>query len=136
MQQRWRCALPKMEKMQFFVKYQQNQPVKIKSHFKGGGQDRSDPLTDVADLVTACAADQTRKLLGLPEDFGPLTLHLIEGDAISGNTLLTSIQTRGTYEKPLIIKSKKNMIGADESESLDLLKEEKKKGILLSLVLC
>ena len=56
-------------------------------------------------------------------------MQTFEGDAIPGNTLLTSIQTLVTYEKPLIIKSKKNMmIGADES--FDLLKEEKKKGIL------
>ena len=40
-------SLPKMEKMQFFIKYQNNQPVKIKTHFMGGGQKRSDPLTDV-----------------------------------------------------------------------------------------
>ena len=94
-----------MENKAFFVQYLTNQPVKVETHYIGQ-QDRRRPLTDVADLVAASTQDPTRRLLGLPEDYGPLTLHLSDGSAIPGNTLLAAIQQQvGSYEQPLIIKS-------------------------------
>jgi len=96
-----------MENKQFYIKYLTNQPIKVETHYIGG-QDRRRPLTDVGDSVAACTFDQTRRLLGLPEDYGPLTLHsAVELPAIPGNTLLTSLSLPiASYEKPLIIKSK------------------------------
>ena len=60
-------------------------------------------------MVAACTADPTKGLLGLPKEIVPLTLHsAADGPAIPGNTLLVDIQTLGSFEQPLIIKSKSN----------------------------
>jgi hypothetical protein len=39
-----------MENKTFYIRYQENQPVKIETHFIGE-LDRRRPLTDVADLI-------------------------------------------------------------------------------------
>ena len=67
-----------MENREFYIQYLDNQPVPIDTHFIGENNRRR-PLSTVGHLVAACTVEQTRRLLGLPEDYGPLTLHLPEG---------------------------------------------------------
>ena len=98
-----------MENTELYIKYHTNEPVPIDTAY-GRGPQGTLPLLTVAHLVAACTQDQTRRLLGLPEDYGPLTLHLPDGVAIPGNTFLIDIQQLvGSYEQPLIIKSKNDM---------------------------
>ncbi|OAJ41504.1 hypothetical protein BDEG_25087 [Batrachochytrium dendrobatidis JEL423] len=103
-----------MENKAFYIKYLDYQPVKIETHFNGE-LERRRPLTDVGGLVAAVTVEPTRRLAGIPEDYGPLTLHLPDGPAIPGNTLLTSIQQpTGSYDHPLIIRSLRDTITMDE----------------------
>ncbi|KAJ8330818.1 hypothetical protein O5D80_000844 [Batrachochytrium dendrobatidis] len=104
-----------MENERFYIKYLDYQPVKIETHFNGE-LERRRPLTDVADLVAAIVVEPTRRLAGIPEDYGPLTLHsAVDEPAIPGNTLLTSIQQpTGSYDHPLIIRSLSDTITMDE----------------------
>ncbi|KAI8891972.1 hypothetical protein BC833DRAFT_626280, partial [Globomyces pollinis-pini] len=67
-----------MENKAFFIQYLTNKPVQVETHYIGE-HDRRRPLTNVAHLIAAYTAHPTRRLLGLPGDFGPLTLHLPEG---------------------------------------------------------
>lgn len=62
----------------FYIKYLDNQPFKVQTHLSGQ-QKMPIPLNDVGDLITACTTDPSRRLLGLPENYGPLTLHLPAG---------------------------------------------------------
>ena len=88
-----------MENRAFFLQYLTNQPVKVETHYIGQ-QDRRRPLTDVADLVAAFFLNTP------PNELAQYSLHLPDGSAIPGNTLLTVIQQKvGSYEQPLIIKS-------------------------------
>ncbi|KAJ2989165.1 hypothetical protein HDV02_005134, partial [Globomyces sp. JEL0801] len=108
-----------MENKAFFIQYLTNKPVKVQTHI-----DRRRPLTDVADLIAACTPDPTRRLLGLPGDYGPITLHLPEGVSRSAlddycfatvdqndttldpGCLLPALRSHGLNAKlPLIIKS-------------------------------
>jgi hypothetical protein len=117
-----------MQNQEFFLKYKDNQAVKINTHFNGE-HERRRPLTDVADLVAAAVAEPTRRLLGLPDDYGPLTLHLPEGvgregldpscfdSADSAGTTLDStcslaylVPYNSTSKKLLIIKSKRDNV--------------------------
>ncbi|EGF78959.1 hypothetical protein BATDEDRAFT_90344 [Batrachochytrium dendrobatidis JAM81] len=103
-----------MENERFYIKYLDYQPVEIETHFNGE-LERRRPLTDVGGLVAAIVVEPTRRLAGIPEDYGPLTLHLPDGPAIPGNTLLTSIQQpTGSYDHPLIIRSLRDTITMDE----------------------
>ncbi|EGF76922.1 hypothetical protein BATDEDRAFT_28167 [Batrachochytrium dendrobatidis JAM81] len=104
-----------MENERFYIKYLDYQPVEIETHFNGE-LERKRPLTDVGDLVAAIVVEPTRRLAGIPEDYGPLTLHsAVDGPAIPGNTLLTSIQQpTGSYDHPLIIRSLRDTITMDE----------------------
>ncbi|KAK5668170.1 hypothetical protein QVD99_005208 [Batrachochytrium dendrobatidis] len=104
-----------MENERFYIKYLDYQPVEIETHFNGE-LERRRPLTDVADLVAAIVVEPTRRLAGIPEDYGPLTLHsAVDEPAIPGNTLLTSIQQpTGSYDHPLIIRSLSDTITMDE----------------------
>ena len=62
----------KMENKVFFLKYQENQPVKIESHFIGENNRRR-PLSDVGDLVAAFQARPGSLLANT--DSGLITLH-------------------------------------------------------------
>ncbi|KAJ3008775.1 UNVERIFIED_CONTAM: hypothetical protein HDU68_002960 [Siphonaria sp. JEL0065] len=92
----------------FFVKYKDNQPVKIETHYVGE-QERRRPLSDVCDVIRASTSDSTRRLLGLPDDYGPLILHaVVDGveSVLPGNQTLFSIPTPScSFANPLIIKT-------------------------------
>ncbi|KAK5665077.1 hypothetical protein QVD99_007934 [Batrachochytrium dendrobatidis] len=96
-----------MENKQLYIKYLDNQPVEIETHFDGE-LERKRPLNNVSKLIAAIVVEPTRRLAGIPEDYGPLTLHyVVDGPAIAGDVLLTSIQNHlGSYDQPLVIKSK------------------------------
>ncbi|OAJ40838.1 hypothetical protein BDEG_24531 [Batrachochytrium dendrobatidis JEL423] len=100
-----------MENKQLYIKYLENQPVEIETHFDGE-LERKRPLNNVSKLIAAIVVEPTRRLAGIPEDYGPITLHfVVDGPAISGNTLLTSIQEPvSSYDHPLIIKAKSNFV--------------------------
>ena len=109
-----------MENTVFYIKYKDSQPVLIRTHqlVIATGQ-FVQTLTFVADVIGACSSDSTRRLLGLIEEHGLLTLHSVvdgvEGAAIPGNTMLASIQQPvGSYEQPLIIRSLSDSITMDE----------------------
>ncbi|KAJ3194109.1 hypothetical protein HDU82_002567, partial [Entophlyctis luteolus] len=95
-----------------FVTYAGNQPVKIETHYIGE-QERRRPLSDVADVIAASATDTTRRLLGLPGDYGPLTLHAVvdgvEGPALEPDLLLSDLTAGRTAKSALIIKSQNDM---------------------------
>ncbi|KAJ3231478.1 hypothetical protein HDU78_007704 [Chytriomyces hyalinus] len=93
----------------FWVQYQTNQPVKIKTHYEGE-QKRRRPLSVVADVIGASTLGVTRRLLGLPKEFGPLTLHAaVDGPALKPDLRLSSLSAGLTADTPLIIKSKSDM---------------------------
>ncbi|KAJ3267637.1 hypothetical protein HDV01_004590, partial [Terramyces sp. JEL0728] len=71
------------------------------------GTARGLPLLDVADLIGACTFDSYRRLLGLPETYGPLTLHIgdLENDALDEDLLLTLLKSGHTRDSALIISS-------------------------------
>ncbi|TPX49701.1 hypothetical protein CcCBS67573_g10145 [Chytriomyces confervae] len=96
----------------FWVQYQTNEPVKIETQY-AGEQKRRNSLSVVADMIGAAAIGATRRLLGLPKQFGPLTLHAVADGVESnlpGNQLLSLIPTAScSFDNPLIIKSKSDM---------------------------
>ncbi|KAJ3336114.1 hypothetical protein HDU83_009701, partial [Entophlyctis luteolus] len=97
-----------MANLVFFVKHAHNQPIKIETHYIGE-QERRRPLSDVADVIAASATDNTRRLLGLPGDYGPLTLHAVvdgvEGPALEPDYLLPNLTSGRTAKTALVIKS-------------------------------
>ncbi|KAJ3226220.1 hypothetical protein HDU78_010440, partial [Chytriomyces hyalinus] len=99
----------------FWVKYQTNQPVQIKTHY-AGGQERRRPLSVVADVIGAATVGVTRRLIGCAEDFGALTLHAVvdgvEGPALQADLPLSTLSTGLTAETALIIKSHKELTAA------------------------
>jgi hypothetical protein len=98
-----------MENKELYIRYKNNQAFPIDTAY-GRGPQGTLPLHTVAHLISACTADQTRRLLGLPEDYGPLTLYSINnGVETSYNSWdpLTVIGENGRLgTNPLIIKSK------------------------------
>ncbi|TPX56318.1 hypothetical protein CcCBS67573_g09367, partial [Chytriomyces confervae] len=92
-------------------------PVHIEKHCVGE-QDRRRPLSDVADVIGAASIGDTRRLLGLPEEFGPLTLHAVvkdfEGPALKPELLLSDL-TAGLAAMTLVIKSRKELTAAEPS---------------------
>ncbi|KAK5664390.1 hypothetical protein QVD99_000030 [Batrachochytrium dendrobatidis] len=101
-----------MENIPFYIQYLHNQPVKVETHYIGE-LERRRPLTDVGGLVAAYKTATTPLLDGI--SLAHLTIHyVVDGPAIAGDVLLASIQNHiGSYEHPLIIKSK-----SDASSSL------------------
>jgi hypothetical protein len=77
-----------MENKALYIKYLDNQPVKVETHYNGE-QERRRPLTDVGDLVAG-----TRRLTVAffpaadPVTLGQYTLHsVVDGVAIPGLVL-------------------------------------------------
>ena len=114
-----------MANKQFFIKYQEHQPVKIDTHFDSERKKRDIHLQDVADLVAAFQArpgsllgntDSGLITLHLPEDVDRSASGLDEGCFDSPGSLTLSadcpISSLGSFgsgaKKPLIIKSKKD----------------------------
>ncbi|KAK5664399.1 hypothetical protein QVD99_000018 [Batrachochytrium dendrobatidis] len=98
-----------MENIPFYIQYLHNQPVKVETHFNGE-LERRRPLTDVGGLVAAIVVEPTRRLAGIPEDYGPLTLHyVVNGVETNYNSWdpIAALGTNGTVgSSPLIIKSR------------------------------
>ncbi|KAJ3379978.1 hypothetical protein HDU80_002247, partial [Chytriomyces hyalinus] len=97
----------------FWVQYQTNQPVKIETHYVGE-RERLRPLSDVADVIGAATLGTTRRLIGLPKDFAPLTLHAavdgVEGPALEPDLPLSTLSAGLTAKTALVIKSKSDML--------------------------
>ncbi|KAJ3377758.1 hypothetical protein HDU84_008248 [Entophlyctis sp. JEL0112] len=98
----------------FFVKYSGNQPVAIRTHqFVSATGQWIQTLFNVADVIGASTSDATRRLLGLPEDYGPLTLHAVvdgvEASALEPDLLLWDLTAGRTAKSALIIKSQNHM---------------------------
>ncbi|KAJ8322651.1 hypothetical protein O5D80_008618 [Batrachochytrium dendrobatidis] len=93
-----------MENERFYIKYLDYQPVEIETHFNGE-LERKRPLDSVSKLIAAFQALPNSPLASA--FVGDLTIHfVVDGPAIAGNTLLTSIQHPvGSYDQPLVIKS-------------------------------
>ncbi|EGF82601.1 hypothetical protein BATDEDRAFT_86546 [Batrachochytrium dendrobatidis JAM81] len=93
-----------MENERFYIKYLDYQPVEIETHFNGE-LERKRPLDSVSKLIAAFQALPNSPLASA--FVGDLTIHfVVDGPAIPGNTLLTSIQHPvGFYDQPLVIKS-------------------------------
>ncbi|TPX40250.1 hypothetical protein CcCBS67573_g10635, partial [Chytriomyces confervae] len=104
----------------FWVQYQTNQPVKIETHYVGE-RERRRPLSDVADVIGAATLGTTRRLIGLPKDFGPLTLHAVvdgvEGPALEPDLPLSALSSGLTAKTALVIKSKSDMHVHDSSRT-------------------
>ncbi|TPX63639.1 hypothetical protein CcCBS67573_g08621 [Chytriomyces confervae] len=101
----------------FWVQYQTNQPVKIKTHqFTNATGLWVQTLFNVADIIEAATLGATRRLIRLSEDFGELTLHAVvdgvEGPALKANLPLSALSTGLTAETALIIKSHKELTAA------------------------
>ena len=102
----------KMENQEFYIRYLDNQPVKIDIHVNNERTAlRPFPLLTVSHLIAAYKIATIPLLDNL--SLAQLTLHnALDGPVIPGNRLLTSIQyPLGTYEQPLIIKFKSVMAG-------------------------
>ncbi|EGF83696.1 expressed protein [Batrachochytrium dendrobatidis JAM81] len=86
-----------------YVKYLENTPVSLFTQ-KLPVPEGEEP--NISDLVAAYKAATTPRFENIPVD--ELTIHfVVDGPAIPGNTLLTSIQEPvGSYDHSLVIKSK------------------------------
>ncbi|KAK5666525.1 hypothetical protein QVD99_006597 [Batrachochytrium dendrobatidis] len=96
-----------MENKVFYIQYLDNQSVRIDTHINNERTAlRPFPLDSVTDLVVAIKQALSSKLGAIDPD--KLTIHyVVDGPAVAGNTLLTSIQEPvGSYDHPLVIKSK------------------------------
>ncbi|KAJ8323603.1 hypothetical protein O5D80_007495 [Batrachochytrium dendrobatidis] len=85
-----------------YIQYLENTPVSLFTQ-KLPVPEGEEP--DISDLVAAYKAATTPRFENIPVD--ELTIHfVVDGPAIPGNTLLTSIQHPvGSYDQPLVIKS-------------------------------
>ncbi|KAI9339085.1 hypothetical protein BDR26DRAFT_862600 [Obelidium mucronatum] len=102
-----------------FVKHLGNQPVGMRTHQLSSTTGIwAQMLFNASDVIGASTGDANRRLLGLPEDFGPLTLHaVVDGveSFIPGNLLFSSIPAASClFNNPLIIKSQNDTITMDE----------------------
>ncbi|KAK6091595.1 hypothetical protein MT418_8538 [Batrachochytrium dendrobatidis] len=86
-----------------YIQYLENTPVSLFTQ-KLPVPEGEEP--NISDLVAAYKTATTPRFDAVPVD--ELTLHyVVDGPAIAGNTLLTSIQEPvGSYDHPLVIKSK------------------------------
>jgi hypothetical protein len=117
---------------EFYIKYNDNQPVKIQTHIDNQRARREFPLLTVGHLVAACVSEPSVKgQLGISQqDYGPFTLHLpdgIERCALEDECYVTAEKNDTTLDtgcplsalgflgskskQPLIIKSKNAVQG-------------------------
>jgi hypothetical protein len=103
----------------FHIKYKDS-PVEINTHCNTQRTAlKLLPLETVGHLVAAFFPNTP------PNELGQYSLHLPDGNAIPGKTLLLDIQTLGSYEQPLIIKSRKDAFGINDFLSSSLADIEK-----------
>ena len=105
-----------MNNIEFYVKYLENQPVPIDTAF-GRGPQGILPLITVAHLVAAAVTEPTRGLLGLPKEYGSLTLHSSEngelGPALRPGLPLVEVTVGRTDDNPLVICSANDAVGSN-----------------------
>jgi len=100
-----------MENKEFYIKYEDNQAVKVSTHIDAQRVRRDFPLEDVADLI---AAFQSLPGCPLATVFaGDITLHnvvdRVEKSALEPDSPLSAITTGTTAKTALVIKSKNHV---------------------------
>ncbi|EGF80212.1 hypothetical protein BATDEDRAFT_25057 [Batrachochytrium dendrobatidis JAM81] len=94
----------------FYIQYKNNSPVSVFTQYLHVPEGKE---PDISDLVAAIAVEPTRRLAGIPADYGPLTLHfVVDGVEMTYNSWepITVLKTNGTVgSSPLIIKSKSDV---------------------------
>ncbi|OAJ41060.1 hypothetical protein BDEG_24711 [Batrachochytrium dendrobatidis JEL423] len=94
----------------FYIQYKNNSPVSVFTQYLHVPEGEE---PDISDLVAAIAVEPTRRLAGIPADYGPLTLHfVVDGVEMTYNSWepITVLKTNGTVgSSPLIIKSKSDV---------------------------
>ena len=97
-----------MENIVFYIKYKDNQPVKIQTHFDHNRNKREQPLSDVADVIGAAKQALAPRFDSTPSD--ELTLHAaVDAEALRPGLSLVDVASGHTDDNPLIIKSKNDM---------------------------
>ncbi|OAJ40153.1 hypothetical protein BDEG_23916 [Batrachochytrium dendrobatidis JEL423] len=101
----------------FYIQYKNNSPVSVFTqnlHVPEGEE------PDISDLVAAIAVEPTRRLAGIPADYGPLTLHyVVDGVEMTYNSWepITVLKTNGTVgSSPLI--SVKSDVESDADDTM------------------
>ncbi|KAI8891957.1 hypothetical protein BC833DRAFT_626295 [Globomyces pollinis-pini] len=98
----------------FYVQYLNNQPVGIGTHVFNGGFLRQVPLESIGHLIAASITEPTRRQIGLPEKFGPISIHTTQTDSrLKSSTKLSDLSHGLDDDDPLIITVK--CIQANES---------------------
>jgi hypothetical protein len=91
-----------------YIRYGDNQPVKISTQFDSQRVRREFPLEDVADLIGAYKTAVAPRFDSIPAD--ELTLHNEDdGDALRPGLALADVMGGKTDDHPLIIKSKNDI---------------------------
>ncbi|KAJ1502929.1 hypothetical protein HMI55_007376 [Coelomomyces lativittatus] len=105
----------------FYIRYKDNQPVKIETHYAGENKRRR-PLTDVADLIGTFFPSVA------PADLGSYSLHSVvdgvESTALCPGLSLIDLAIRHTSDNPLIIKSQNDLEVLKGAEQLMTEKEK------------
>ncbi|KAL5040693.1 hypothetical protein RTP6_007677 [Batrachochytrium dendrobatidis] len=110
-----------MENMKFYIQYLDYQPVGLRTHILNTNTFVwLQTLFTVGDLVAAVKQALPSKLGAIPVD--ELTIHyVVDGPAIAGDVLLTSIQEPvGSYNQPLVIKSSSRMAGQTQDTVMNI----------------
>lgn len=106
-----------MENRAFYIKYQQNEPVGIETHFNGEN-DRRRPLQNVSDLIQGiCELTVAFFPSAEPATLGQYTLHsLVDGveNMLEVDTPLSTITFGSTARNPLVIRSITDTVTMDE----------------------
>ena len=123
------------ENKTFYIKFRENGAVPVYTHFPPSSYVGPNPLETVGQLIFCATQEPCRGLIGLPKDFGPLTLHyFIDVDykntkypttfqnvstqpsnnslslAFKNATLLSSLENIGLDEDyPLVVIAKSNL---------------------------
>jgi hypothetical protein len=111
------CFFYNRKMTRLFVQYQKNAPVTI---FTQNLIIPQGEVPVVADLVAACTSDQTRGLLGLPTDYGPLTLNLPNSvtRSASAEDCFATTDLTGTTLRPGLPLTQLNGLGLDDLQPL------------------
>ncbi|KAJ3267720.1 hypothetical protein HDV01_004368 [Terramyces sp. JEL0728] len=91
----------KNENKAIWIRYGNNRPVKLRTHYHPDGTARGLPLLDVADLIRAFFPNSP------PNELGQYTLHTgnLENDALEEDFLLSSLNSGHTRNTALIINT-------------------------------
>ena len=111
-----------MNNVNFYVKYLNNQPVKISTHITSSRVTREYPLQDVGDLIEAFQARPGSLLAST--DSGLLTLHLPDGAGRSAlvEDCFAVTDSTGTTLRSGLALTQLNGIGSDDLHPLIIIK--------------